>query len=375
MDKPLLLCERHSVEQELAKHWWSLPQGTRLLLQDGSIYHLHFAGYIGTSAGPDVRDIVLKDVTGSPLYGDAEFHLRASDWYAHRHQDDIRYNRVILHIVQVCDLAEPVQRQDGQHIPTCSLADIPQQPGTQHSPLWPCQQTIPQLSREEQHRLFRTAGLLRFEQRVQHFIEQLREQEDYDTLLIPAIAESLGYGRDRQMFRALGHVLLQQQTRIPYPASEHPAQLDQQRLQGLQHLIVQWQESGAWAQFASVLEQPFARLRSSLRQIFCQEGISQTRADIIICNVILPFAGAVALLEQQEQLNNLDDLHSLYNRVEMLYSEYPGLVSNHITRRMRRQLRLSAEPIGACQQQGLHYIYRETCQQKRCEECIASKYL
>jgi hypothetical protein len=36
-------------------------------------------------------------------------------------------------------------------------------------------------------------------------------------------------------------------------------------------------------------------------------------------------------------------------------------------------LQLQAEPRGACQQQGLHYIYQQTCREKRCKQCMAGK--
>jgi hypothetical protein len=93
-------------------------------------------------------------------------------------------------------------------------------------------------------------------------------------------------------------------------------------------------------------------------------GLSLARTDILICNVVLPFAAAVALLEH-------DTL--LYERAQAIYMQHPGLVSNRITRMMSAQLRLPEEPRGSCQQQGLHYIYQQTCREKRCEVCLIGK--
>jgi hypothetical protein len=102
----------------------------------------------------------------------------------------------------------------------------------------------------------------------------------------------------------------------------------------------------------------------ALRGIFY--GLGMARADILICNVVLPFAVAVALIEQDTMLAE---------EAEALYVEYPGLSSNRITRAMRDQLQLTREPKGACEQQGLHYIYRQTCQKKRCEVCMVGERL
>ena len=40
------------------------------------------------------------------------------------------------------------------------------------------------------------------------------------------------------------------------------------------------------------------------------------------------------------------------------------------TRAMCKQLLLQSEPKGACQQQGLHFIYAQTCREKRCSDCM-----
>jgi hypothetical protein len=99
-----------------------------------------------------------------------------------------------------------------------------------------------------------------------------------------------------------------------------------------------------------------------LRNIF--DGLGTARTDILICNIVLPFAAAVA---QQE-----NDF-TLAEYARNLFVTYPGLSSNQITRAMCKQLMLKSEPKGACQQQGLHFIYTQTCREKRCTECLIGK--
>jgi len=50
------------------------------------------------SAGPDFLDTAIL-LNGTVIVGDAEFHKNASDWSKHRHNEDERYDSVILHIV------------------------------------------------------------------------------------------------------------------------------------------------------------------------------------------------------------------------------------------------------------------------------------
>ena len=50
------------------------------------------------SAGPDFLDTAIL-LNGTVIVGDAEFHKNVSDWSKHRHNEDERYDSVILHIV------------------------------------------------------------------------------------------------------------------------------------------------------------------------------------------------------------------------------------------------------------------------------------
>jgi len=102
-----------------------------------------------------------------------------------------------------------------------------------------------------------------------------------------------------------------------------------------------------------------AHTLQKLRSIFA--GLGRARADILICNIVLPFAAAVAQSEN-------DTL--LAGQTQNLYRAYPALPSNQVTRAMCKQLMLKREPQGACQQQGLHFIYAQTCREKRCSQCI-----
>jgi hypothetical protein len=392
----------YEVETDLARRWWRLPLGSKLPLSDGSAYQLLFAGCPGGSAGPDVRDAVLavvspqrsllgngwsQDVLTEKHVGDVEFHTRSSDWVIHQHNIDPRYNSVILHVVLQCDDPLPTMRQDGMAVPVCSLYDLPLAaplPATADLALhkssgWLCHDVMPLLSAAERNSLLKHAGLLRFEQKAHAFVAQMRilssaasceERDVYDTCLIPALAEGLGYGRDREFFRAAGLYLQGITDVLPEPLgrSAQPNPLDARRLRVLSMLVKQWSGVGAWQTLRKLLLPPLSAramtLLQALRAAFCELGLSLARADILIVNVVLPFASAVALLERDALLAEW---------AQALYMMHPGLPSNRITRIMCTQLRLQEEPQGSCQQQGLHYIYQQTCREKCCEACIVGK--
>ena len=76
---------------------------------------------------------------------------------------------------------------------------------------WPCQHLLPYLDEAHINRLLLAAGLLRFEERCEHFVAEFHAKifaqsdvDPYDNCLFLALAEGLGYGRDRALFRAVG---------------------------------------------------------------------------------------------------------------------------------------------------------------------------
>lgn len=389
----------HSSDEEaIARYWWSLPRGSILPLTNGDAYQLLFAGRPGGAAGPDVRAAVLANISPrEPLLeqsmrkiiharkyvGDVEFHVRVSDWFGHRHHSDARYNNVVLHVVLVCNAAAPTLRQDGMVVPVCSLSDLPVRttlPVLNNTfpdkMLWPCQRMQQQSDREAQNRLLENAGIQRFEQKVHAFVEQLHDSiststqnalTPYDVCLLPALAEGLGYGRNRDFFRAIGLRLAGHGIAVPEPLgrASAPAPLDVERLKSLR-LLVERYHSGLWLVLHKILKKDssdYPTLRT-LRLLFSDVGLSLARADILIINAILPFASAVALLEHDLLLNE---------RALQLYKMHPGLSSNWITRMMTAQLQMPSEPRGSCRQQGLHHIYQETCREKCCDVCIMGR--
>ncbi|GHO52868.1 DUF2851 family protein [Ktedonobacter robiniae] len=398
----LLLAEqsyRHLPDEiEVARRWWHLPLDTLLPLDTGETYQLLFSGRPGGSKGPDIRDAVLRPLASSSplapaglrqvlqaprLCGNVEFHVRASDWYNHHHESDRRYNQVILHIVLRYDITQPILRQDGLSIPTCTLADLPAEEQALQLlgaglPPWPCQEIIPALTESERQQLLHRAGLLRFEQKSELFSTQLRalsthkhdDETLYDHYLLPALGEGLAYGRDRAFFRATSLRLMGIPGILPEPEGRatRPAPLDAQRLRALRHLIEQAQITPLWQRLRTILTpgEAHGSLPSiwPLRRIFTRLNLSLARTDILICNVVLPFAAAVALREQDIVL---------YECARQLYTSYPDLPSNQVTRMMSAQLQLSGEPGGACQQQGLHYIYQQTCRTKECTQWSAGR--
>jgi hypothetical protein len=384
-----IIYERIVHETDIARVWWQLPPGTLLPLTDGRCCRLLSVGQPGGAAGPDVRDAVLQflpapmyegaehgetvltaaEILPPQLTGDVEFHVRASDWFAHQHHQDTRYNRVCLHVVYYMDQSGLARRQDRVEVPTTTLLDLPRRPILMHR--WPCSD-VPPGSTSTLTLLY--AGLQRFYAKSQHFGQELDNNrlakpsslgacDLYDTCFVPALAEGLGYGGNRTFFLAVGLRLSGRATRLPMQPDQYaryPTPLDAQRLRILLTLHARWQARGAWQTLLAILQEATDNraARQALREAF--QPLSTARTDIVVCNIVLPFAVAVAERQQDRKLAT---------QAQQLYLSYPALPSNRITRLMSKQLQL-AEPRQACLQQGLQHIYAQTCREKRCATCL-----
>ncbi len=82
-------------------------------------------GHLNPNAGPDFLEGRIK-IGKMEWAGHIEMHLKSSDWYKHGHQEDRKYDNVILHVVWEEDV--PVFSKVQQRIPCLELKGrIPKQ--------------------------------------------------------------------------------------------------------------------------------------------------------------------------------------------------------------------------------------------------------
>ncbi len=77
------------------------------------------AGVQNTDAGPDFSNARIK-IGGTLWAGNVEVHNLASDWEKHKHQGNMAYDSVILHVVRQSD-CEPVCSSSGVPIPVYEM--------------------------------------------------------------------------------------------------------------------------------------------------------------------------------------------------------------------------------------------------------------
>jgi hypothetical protein len=334
--------------------------------------------------------------------GDVEIHRRARDWVAHRHAYDPEYAQVVLHVVEVLD----VPTLDADERPIATVALRPER-GPPRPPRAPC-------VRDEAALLdiVEAAGRERFRARAARFEGDLAVAAA-DQVLWRGVAEALGYVRNTAAFGRLAeavawpeaarvvlergpvglaglllgtagllgqaslpeaHAWRSLQRRFGLRVALGGGSWDQRELRagnaparrcrGLAELAARWPACTPEAHGPAEHILDAVRLATGVRRpalwrlVWASPWIGRGRAQVIVTNVVLPFAYAAGMSEALE-----------------LFVRTPGEPSNRIVRYMARLLDGSgAERTrfrGACRQQGLVQLFKHSCAARLCELCPA----
>ena len=272
--------ETQGREAALAERWaagaWRLQM---LRAESGERYRLLFQGRPGGGAGPDFRDAVLLRDDGTRVRGDVELHLHARNWRAHGHSADPRYNGVVLHAV-LATSASQSPLANGALVPIVvlhpprMLASLPA--GLPAG--WPCEGLVARSGSVGVRELLLAAGHARFDAKAAAFAHELTVDEPggdettligwtrADNVLFVALAEALGYGRDRAALRAAGIRLTQGEPREALLAGGPDEEADgvdggyrrwprveRLRLRGMLALYGRWRARGPWRDLREAL--------------------------------------------------------------------------------------------------------------------------
>ena len=390
-------------ESALALLWrnaHTLPEG--LVTEDGRRFRVVYPGRLSGRAGPDFRESLIATETGELLTGDVELHVEAPDWEGHRHDADPNYNGVILHVVLHPKGRSASPQQSKTRVAVASLGPVldllahdeaPQQVDPAIGPVLGCKKMSELLDR---------AGDQRFLAKSRGFALEL-EAADPEETLYGAVMEALGYASNRRPFQELASAvpmsglrplrgeprstrllaiqavlinaaglmafveppdeaarlssLLRYLPRTKKVAADRwqmfrvrPPNHPVRRVTGAAHLVDRYLESG----LVRGLEEDVRRgeARHLVRRLTVRPFIGTGRAREVAVNVVLPFMYAWAGSRRDQSLGRL---------CRELYSQFPKLQGNDITREMVRLLSAGGEApeiTGARRHQGLIHLYR-----------------
>ena len=210
-----------NINEEFVQNIWNDQRffDVDLRATDGRSISILKAGIWNSDEGPDfVRGEIIID--GQLQVGDIEIHVKSSDWYAHEHHLNPRYNRVVLHVVYMNDdINLRTRLQDGQRIPTLELLNRLNTPiGDLFDEAAAAKTTTGDFCRVAGKSLkigplksiFVDLGQERLMEKADA-MKHLRIRMDFEQLLYEGIMEALGYTKNRESFRELAR-------RVPFSA-------------------------------------------------------------------------------------------------------------------------------------------------------------
>lgn len=191
--------------EPLVRYCWKhrlLPL-TELKTTEGQLLEVIHPGQENRSDGPDFFNAKVK-IGGTLWVGNVEVHGRASDWLLHGHDSNVRYDSVVLHVVDTAD--KVVIRTDGTPIPQLELK-VPQYVVDNYTRLKeadhypPCHRIIPELSKLTLHSFLSSLLCERFEMRAAQIARRYDGHEkNWDDALFCTIARNFGFGTNGDAF-------------------------------------------------------------------------------------------------------------------------------------------------------------------------------
>ena len=192
------------------KNQWFAKEGLKTTRQQ-SISILN-QGFPHQDAGPDFKQAIIK-IDGITWAGNVEIHVRSSDWYKHQHQNDLKYNSVILHVVYEYD--QEVFIAQNTPLPTLELRTLlSSQFLLRYSQLMhashplPCEAYIAKIMPLTLRSFFTRLAFDRLMRRQMQIFEILHTfSEDWEQTLFYVLCQSFGFKTNAPAFEMLGKAL------------------------------------------------------------------------------------------------------------------------------------------------------------------------
>jgi len=164
-----------------------------------------YRGDYNHHAGPDFLEAKIN-IAGVNWFGHIEIHLKSSDWFAHKHENDEAYKGVVLHVVW--EHNREVVMNEGEVLPVLELKSRCDEKHWQqyqrqlpHAEEIPCAKLIktvePMIIQHNITRMF----VNRIEQRAADILERLElNQGDWNTTAWTTLCAAFGFGLNKLAF-------------------------------------------------------------------------------------------------------------------------------------------------------------------------------
>jgi hypothetical protein len=199
------------MNEEFLYYVWKYKIFTNINLQtsDGKEVSILKSGIHNKNSGPDFLNSQVK-INHQLWAGNVEMHVKSSDWYLHKHEEDSNYDAVVLHVVWEHDVA--VFNKNNKPLPTLELKNFVSKDllDNYNSLVYHQQKFIPcenQLTTIDNFLLNNWLERLYFE-RLEHksaFIKELllHTNADFEAVLFQLLAKNFGLKVNGEAFLQL----------------------------------------------------------------------------------------------------------------------------------------------------------------------------
>ncbi len=194
--------------QFLWKH--KLYNNEQLRTQSGKLVQVISPGFQNADAGPDFTNSRLQ--IGDVVWvGNVEIHSRSSNWFNHRHHEDLAYDSVILHVVEEDDI--PVKTTNGVPIETLciSYSEILSnnfKTLLAEEKIVPCEAKIKQLPSIKINSWLDSLLAERLEEKTKHIYNELEQNtHNWNEVFYRFLAKSFGFKTNALPFELLAKAL------------------------------------------------------------------------------------------------------------------------------------------------------------------------
>ena len=202
------------MKEDFLQYVWKFQKLNRSILKtvQGNIINVITTGDHNEIAGPDFIGARIT-IDGQEWAGNIEVHLKSSDWYVHKHQEDIAYNNVVLHVVWEDDVA--VFDQNNNQLETLELKGLVDETLIQNyqslieKKKWIyCENNINNIDPFTWGFWKEQLIVRRLKRKILHFEQQLGEMNsDWETLLFILLAQNFGLKLNAVAFEQLARNL------------------------------------------------------------------------------------------------------------------------------------------------------------------------
>lgn len=177
---------------------------------EGNVVEVICPGIQNTDAGPDFVGACVK-IDGMTWNGCVEIHLKSSDWYLHKHDNDPVYGNVILHVAQEINCV--VMAVDGHLVPQLRM-DIPQNVRDNYTRLIEsdknprCRDILTSIPRIIISSWFSSLYVERLEQRTGLIMDRRKRLGgDWEATLFVTLCRNFGFGKNGDSFERLARLM------------------------------------------------------------------------------------------------------------------------------------------------------------------------